>query len=69
MATLTYSYFCNASRSYHRAHYSPFLLLTYGGGHKYSILILPDYRARNCLSRQPHASAAGGRPLAAAFFF
>ena len=32
MATLTYSHFVNPSRSYHRAHYSPFLPLTDGGG-------------------------------------
>ena len=40
MATLTYSHFGNPSRSYHHAHYRPFLPLTDGrGGHKYSMYI------------------------------
>ena len=68
VATLTYGHFANPTRSYHRAHKN--ILQSAWRELSFFYTIVQNYAcARKCLSRHPHAAAAGGRAQTAAIFF
>ena len=69
MATLTYKLFATPGRSYHRAHYTVVHKNVLKSMTRAFFLLYCCSSAHKCLSRRPHAAAAGGRGLAAAIFF